>query len=231
MQSAAVSAAQKVGITANGPVVELSEFESVETPPDIVTISAGVINEAPSATAAMRQNAETITKVIARIKALGISERDIQTSGISLDAQYDYRETGAAFRAYQASNRVSVTLRKVEDSGKVLDALVEAGATDLFGPAFGVANPAAANDQARKAAVARLEAQAKAYAGMLGYKGVKVLAVTETLEGGVPLPLTTKVAEAAASSPSTPIQPGLVSTGVSVTITYELVDPTGNGVK
>ena len=57
--------------------------------------------------------------VINKIKALGIASDDIQTTGINLNAQYDYDRTNQrrSFTDYQASNRVSVTLRKVAGDG------------------------------------------------------------------------------------------------------------------
>lgn len=219
----AVLAAPQVAIAPAGPVVELSVFESVEVAPDRATIVAGVVTEAPTATEAMRRNAQDMTRVIARIKALGIAEKDIQTSGIGLSAQYDYQESGARFRAYQAANRVSVILRDVEQSGGVLDALVEAGVTDLSGPEFGIENPAPAKQQARERAVARLDAQAKAYAKLLGYGAVKVLSVTEAFDSGFPVLEPAKLAAVRATEVGTPVQPGTVSTGVGITITYELV--------
>lgn len=218
------AAAAEVGIAASGPVVELSIYESVEAAPDQVTIGAGVTTTAPSATEAMRQNAAEMTKVIARIKALGIAEKDIQTTGIGVAPQYDYLDNGPKFRGYQAANRVSVILRKIEDTGRVLDALVEAGATDLSGPEFSIADDTAAKEQARSRAVARGAAQAKAYAAMLGYDGAKVLSVSESIEFGSPMLLATKgMALDIAAAAVSPVQPGQVSTGVNVTITYELV--------
>lgn len=221
MLPAAAFAAPQVNIAPGGPVVELSIYESVEAAPDLATISAGVTTNAPTATAAMRQNAADMTKVIARIKALGIAEADIQTTGIALGAQYDYRDNASVFVGYQASNRVTVILRKIDDTGRVLDALVEAGATDIGGPTFSISDDTAIKEQARKAAVARGAAQARAYAAMLGYDDIKVLAVSESMEGSMTLYEPAKMV--ALEATSAPIQPGQVATGVNVTITYELV--------
>lgn len=219
-------AAPNIDIAATGPVVELNVFESVEVAPDIATIGAGVTSDAPSATEALRLNSAEMQKVIAQIKALGVAERDIQTTGINLNARYDYdQETQRqVFRGYQASNRVSVILRKIEDTGRVLDALVAAGATDLNGPSFGLDDDDAAKHAARQRAVARAAAQAKAYAAMLGYGGAKVLAISESISGNGPIPEMAKQsrsADFAAAAP--PVQPGMVSAGISMTITYELV--------
>lgn len=225
MPAAGALAAPQITIAPAGPVVELTAYQRVATAPEFATISAGVVTEAPTASEAMRQNAAQMTKVIARIKALGIAEKDIQTSSVSLGAQYDYLDSGSKFRAYQASNRVSVMLRKIDDTGRVLDALVEAGATDLYGPDFGSDNQAEAWRQARAKAVAVLEGEATAYAKLLGYDGVKVLSVTEGASANYPvLKADAMVAEARATT--TPIQPGTITTGVSVTITYELVGKT-----
>jgi hypothetical protein len=233
MLPAAAFAAPQVTITPSGPVVELSIYESLESAPDRVTIGAGVTTTAPTATEAMRQNAAEMTKVIARIKALGIAEKDIRTTGIALGAQYDYQDGRSVFRGYQAANRVSVTLKKVEDTGRVLDALVEAGATDLSGPEFSLSDDMAVKEQARQAAVARGEAQAKAYATMLGYTGVRVLSVSENIGSAFPVFEMAKAAATAADVGflSAPVQPGEVSTGVSVTITFELLGSGGAGTK
>jgi uncharacterized protein len=224
-------AAAEIEIDANGPVVELSVLESVSVAPDIATIGAGVTTEAPTATEALRQNSAEMAKVVARIKALGVAEKDIQTTGINLNAQYDYNQETQrpVFRGYQASNRVSVILRKIEDTGRVLDALVAAGANDLNGPSFSIENDDAAKDAARQRAVERAQARAKAYAAMLGYDGAKVLAIAETIEGRGPMPEMMKVqATAVSRDVAPPVQPGMVSTGISLTIKYELVKNSGS---
>jgi uncharacterized protein len=224
LPSAAIAAAE-VDLKATGPVVELSVFESVSVAPDIATIGAGVTTDAPTATEALRQNSVEMQKVVARIKALGVAERDIQTTGINLNPRYDYDQESQrqVFRGYQAANRVSVILRKIGDAGRVLDALVEAGANDLSGPSFALENDDAAKDAARKRAVERAQARAKSYAAMLGYDDARVLAIAETIEGRGPMPEMAMVKSDVDAAAVPPVQPGMVSTGISMTITYELV--------
>jgi hypothetical protein len=220
-------AAAEIEIEADGPVVELSVFESIAVAPDIAAIGAGVTTEAPSATDALRQNAAEMQRVIAQIKALGVADKDIQTTGISLNARYDYDQEArrSVFRGYQASNRVSVILRKIDDAGKVLDALVSAGATDLSGPDFSIENDEPAKEAARKRAVERAQMRVRAYADLLGYDGAKVLAIAETLQGRGPMPeaaMMRSSADMVAAAPP-PVQPGMVATGVNITIKFELV--------
>lgn len=218
--------AATIEIEAEGPVIELSVYESVTAEPDIVTISAGVTSEAVSAVEALRQNSEQMRAVIDQIKALGVAEKDIQTTGINLNAQYDYDRDSRRqiFRAYQVSNRVSVKLREIEETGKTLDALVSAGATDLAGPSFSLEDDEAAKDQARKRAIERAGDRAQAYATMLGYDGAKVLEINEAIRGTGSVQRAALRAPAAAleTDAAAPVQPGQVSTGVSITIKYEL---------
>lgn len=220
--------AANVELDASGPVIELDIFESVTVAPDMATIGAGVTSEAPTAVEALRMNSAEMEKVIARIKALGIAEKDIQTTGINLSARYDYDREGQRqiFRGYQVSNRVSVNLRKIEDTGKVLDALVAAGANDLSGPSFSIENDDAAKDAARKRAIERAQERAEAYAAMLGYDGAKVLAIREAIQGRGPMPEEAMMRSdmIKVSGTSAPVQPGMVAAGISISITYELVN-------
>jgi uncharacterized protein YggE len=222
---AAPVAAAEIQIAATGPVVELTVTESVKAKPDIATINTGVTNLAPTAVEAMRQNATQMNSVIDRIKTLGVAAEDIQTSGINLSAQYDYDQQAQkpVFRGYQASNRVTVVLRKIENAGKVLDALVAAGATDIGGPDFSLEDNTAAVAMARKAAMLKAAAQAKAYADMAGYKGLRLLEIDEAQSSfGPPMPYA-RLEMANAKAP-TPVEPGLVANSVTITVKYELTN-------
>jgi uncharacterized protein len=220
---AAPAAAAEIQIAVSGPVVELTVHESVEAAPDIATVSAGVTTQAGTAVEAMRSNAAQMRSVVDRIKALGVAERDIQTSGINLGAQYDYDQGNRrqVFRGYQASNRVSVKLRDVQRTGEVLDALVAAGATDIGGPTWSIDDDTAARAEARRNAMRTAEAQGNDYARMVGYTGLRLLEINETMVRQPPMPMPTQE-RAMAMDASTPVQPGMVQAGVTVTVKYEL---------
>ncbi len=227
---AATQAAPNIEIEASGPVIELTIHESVSAEPDIVSIGAGVSTEARTATEALRLNSAEMVKVIEQLKKLGVPERDIQTTGINLNAMYDYDQNARrqVFRGYQASNRVSVKLRKIDETGRVLDALVAAGATDLNGPSFGLENDEPAKDAARKRALERARARAQDYARQLGYDSARVLAISESMSGFSPMPERAMLrASAGMVSAAPPVQPGMVATGISITIQYELVKSEG----
>src|SRR5690554_2330753 len=221
---AAPAAAAEIQIAATGPVVELTVNENVEAEPNIVTVSAGVTTEASTAVEAMRTNAQAMSRVVERIKQLGVPERDIQTTGISLGAQYDYDQSARRqiFRGYQASNRVSVKLRQIDRTGQVLDALVAAGATDLGGPDWSIDDDTAARAQARRQAMETARAQALEYARAAGYADVRLLEVSETIASQPPMPFLRAVRAETQDAASTPVQPGMVQAGVTVRVVYEM---------
>lgn len=218
--------AAEVQIQSQGPVVELSVSESVDAKPDIVDIGAGVTSQASTAVEAMRINAREMNAVIDRIKALGIKDKDIQTTGINLSAQYDYDQSTSrqVFRGYQASNRVNVTLREVPRAGEVLDALVAAGATDINGPNFSLDDDTGARAQARKAAFDKARAQAEEYARWSGFSGVRLLEINESVAAGPPMPYAQSAERKMmdVSAAPTPVEPGLVGTMVSLTVKFEM---------
>lgn len=222
---AAPALAAEIQVAAQGPVVELSVTETVQAEPDIAEITAGVTTMAPTAVEAMRMNAERMTAVVARIKALGIAERDIQTSGVNLSANYDYDQQAQRqiFRGYNASNRVRVTLRDVSRTGPILDALVAAGANDIGGPSFSIDDDTAAQAQAREMAMRKAQAQAQDYARWAGYSGVRLLQISENMRSGPPMPMAADAIMVTGSRAArTPVQPGLVGTSVTISVSYEM---------
>ena len=222
--AAAPAAAAEIQLQSQGPVVELSVTETVKARPDLANVSAGVTSQAPTAVAAMQKTATAMEAVVQRIRSLGIAGDDIQTTGIDLSPQYDYNQAQQrqVFRGYQASNRVSVTLRKVPDTGRVLDALVAAGATDISGPSFSIDDDTTPRAQARKAALDKAKSQAEDYAKWAGYSGVRLLQISELVNPGRPMPMLEARQMMAIDVKATPVEPGLVGTSVTVNVTYEL---------
>lgn len=221
---AAPATAAEVQIQSSGPVIELTVFEQVKAAPDIATIGTGVSTSARTAVEAMSMNAREMTKAVDRIKALGIKPDDIQTTGVNLNAEYDYNRTTQqnVFKGYRASNSVSVILRDIGRVGPVLDSLVAAGATDINGPQFAIDDDALAKDQARAAALVTAQERAMAYARGAGYSGIRLLQVGESVSSPAQPMARMAMMDSVASEASTPIQPGLVGTGIMVSVTYEM---------
>lgn len=218
--------AATITIPVQNPVVELTLTETVQSAPDTAQVGAGVQVRAPTASEAMRRNAEQMDKVIARLRQIGIERKDIQTANFSLNAQYQYRNDGQqpVFLGYEASNMVNVTLRKLDKVGDALDALVAAGANNLYGPNFSLENDRIAKAEARKLAFRQAEAQARDYARMAGFAGLHLLEISETYAQSGPMPVSPRAVDvtSAKAEAATPVEPGRVGTAATVTVKYEM---------
>jgi uncharacterized protein YggE len=215
--------AAEVQIQAQAPVVELSVSETVNAAPDIAQVGTGVTTRARTAKEAVRLNAIAMQKVVDRLKALGIAAKDIQTSNFNLNAQFNYPNGGTpVFTGYEASNQVTAKLRQVDKVGDVLDALVAAGANNINGPSFMLDDDTAQQQSARTRAFQRGQAMAQDYARMAGYTGVRLLEVSESVQGRGPVPPMPVAFRAEAAQAKTPIEAGEVGTTVNLTVKYEM---------
>ena len=222
------ASAAEIQMQVSNPVVELSVNEIVRSAPDVAQIGAGVMTRAPTAQGAVRMNSEAMDRLIRRLRDLGIERKDIQTSNFNLNPNYSYnRETGEqTFSGYNVNNQVSLKLRDLERAGEVLDALVQAGANNVYGPNFMLEDDMEAKALARKTAFQRGLVQATEFAQMAGYKGVRLLEVSESFQSYGPMPVMERAIAVTASSADagTPIEPGEVGTGVTLGLKYEMVN-------
>ena len=218
--------AANVNIAVQGPVVEITASETVQSEPDQATVIAGVTTRAPTAVASMQSNAKRMEAVIAKLRALGIAREDIQTSGVTLEAAYDrrIRDEEPTFLGYDVTNEISVTLRDIDKVGSTLDALVVAGANNINGPSFSREDDKPQRVQAREAAFKASDQQAREYARIAGFAGIRLLAVEETLSQGGPIPFETakRGVIVVTAQRRTPIEPGRVGTMVQLTAKYEM---------
>ena len=223
MGPVAASAAE-VSLQASGPVVELTVSETVSSSPDVVNLSAGVNALAPTASEALRQNAERMARVIAAIEGQGVAEENIRTSEIALSPEYEWNPTTQRqiFRGYQVSSTVQIRLHELPRTGRVLDALVTAGADEIGAISWSVEDPSSAQQQAREAAFATAHQRALGFARAAGYTDVRLLEVSEGQAGwGGPEPLMLNAAVEARNA-TMPIRPGQVQSGVTISVKYEM---------
>lgn len=199
----------------------------VDVAPDMATLGIGVTTEGDTAKAAMDANSTALAAAIDRLKASGVAERDIQTSGLNLGPRYDSGRTNpdgsARISGFVASNTVTVRIRALETLGPVLDAVVTDGANTLGGVNFGLQDIDPVMDNARKDAVADARRKAELYAGAAGVKLGEVVSISE--QSGYQPPMPMAMAEASfdkRGGAPVPIQGGEVSVTADVTIVYGL---------
>jgi len=202
--------------------------------PDMAGFSAGVTTQAATGSEALKANSTRMSSVVAALKKAGVADRDIQTSNLNVspiyaqpvrrpDGSYDNQER--RITGYEATNTVSVKLRKLEQMGKVVDALVDAGANQINGPQFMMADPDEVQDEARTDAIAMARHRADLYAKAAGLRVVGILSISEGGYVSSPSPVMYRMrAEAAppAPPPPPPVAAGELETTASVVVQFEL---------
>lgn len=195
----------------------------VDARPDMATVSLGVTTEGKSATAAMAANSAELARVLENLRAAGIEERDLQTSGLSLNPRWDNSNgdgRAPVISGYVASNMLTVRVRALEALGTVLDAAVQDGANTLNGVQFGLVESGPVLDEARRRAVADAKARALLLTGAAGVSLGQVLSISEGGGYGGPVPMFRK--EALMVSDAVPVAQGEISLAATVTIVWEI---------
>ena len=161
---------------------------------------------------------------MAAIRAAGIAERDIQTSGISLNPNYKYAENQPpTIVGYQASNTVNVKVRDLSKLGKVLDTFVAQGANQVNGPNFEVDKPDEAYDEARIAALKKAQARAQNYADALGLKVRRIVSISEGAPRFPrPMPMMRAMAADSMQSKETSWRRAIATLSVNIDVVFEL---------
>lgn len=223
LAAAVPAAAQQPAADSKAPTqLTLVVNAQVTRAPDSVQLSAGVVTSAATAAEALAANAARMNRVVAALKAAGIADRDVQTSSLNVSPQYRYiANQPPQLTGYQVRNQVSLTSRKLSDAGRMVDALVKAGANDVQGPEFRLSEPEAALDEARAAAVAKGRARAALYAQAAGMTLRRISSISEAVNVPEPV-LRPMMRMAEADAAPTPMQPGELQLSVQLTMGFEL---------
>jgi uncharacterized protein YggE len=222
---AATPALADTPILPDGTVLDVSATGRVAQAPDMATVRAGVVAQAATAAAAMTEAAGDMAKVTAALRGAGIEARDIQTSNVSIAPQYRYADNQPpVVTGYQASNSVTVRFRDIGRAGRVLDALVTAGANQIDGPQLSIDKADAALDAARTDAVQRARARAELYAKAAGLTVTRIVSISEAGEsdGSGPQPPIAYMARAKADSAPTELHAGETEVTATVSVRFLL---------
>jgi uncharacterized protein YggE len=197
---------------------------TVTLKPDVADLHLGVLLTRQTVKAARADAATAMTKVIAALKALGIDDKDIQTSNVSLQPTYDYSNGNNPPRitGFQMSNSVTVTVRDLGKLGDAIDNSLAAGATSLDGVSFRVSDQTAAEAQARQAAMAEAKSKADTLAAAAGISIGGVASISET-SAPIPYPINYGMAAPAGADSTkvaTPIQAGTTDVTITVAVVY-----------
>ncbi|MEP7242009.1 MAG: SIMPL domain-containing protein [Devosia sp.] len=202
--------------------------------PDTAYITSGVTSQGATAKEALDANTADMTALISTLKAAGIDDKDIQTSGFSVNPNYVYSDTRDAngyqlppkIVGYTVTNSVTVHVRKLDGLGTILDQSVEVGANTINGISFAIEDPSKLYDEARKAAFADAKHRADLYAEAAGVELGAIASINES-SGYTqpPQPYMAKAMAADMASAPVPVQAGQLTYSIDVNVTWDLEQP------
>jgi uncharacterized protein len=210
---------------ATPPTLNVNGSAQVTLAPDIAYISIGVHTQNADANEAVSSNATQSQKVMDALKAMGIDVKDIRTNNYSITPQQQTDDKGQPTgMLYVVDNTVYVTLRDLTKIGDVLGVATQAGANNIYGIQFDIADKNTALADARKSAVENAHQQAEELAQAAGVKLGSVQSINYYNNYPVPAMAEGKGGGTLASPAiSVPITPGQLTFTVDVNIVYAIV--------
>lgn len=195
--------------------------------PDICYMSFRVETYNRKAGEAYTENNELMNRINAAVKAQGVEAKDMRTFNFSISPEYQYTEKRRIFQGYRVYNSLYVGVRNLSKVSAVIDAAVDAGATDLQGITFTVEEPKKFTDETRREALRDARKKAEDAASILGFKLGTPIMVTES---GPPVYLaydkaTTGMMERSMmedAAPAPSVEAGQIQLSSTVYVTYEI---------
>jgi hypothetical protein len=220
----AVAASQKIGFeqvaASSGvlPGITVIGSGTARTVPDVADWSFGVQSEAETASAALNAAGEATRRIVAALRDAGIAKEDLRTEQVSLYPRTT--DDGRAVIGYTAASTVHATVRDLGKAGSVVDAAVEAGANQIYGPTLRVSDSRAQYRAAVDAAFDDARAHAEALAAKAGVTLGGPIAIVES--GGSPPVFAEGERLAADAAQGVPIEPGTQEIGATLTVTFAI---------
>jgi uncharacterized protein len=219
--------------------ITVSGTGEVTAVPDTGTFSFSVVEEAKVSADATDAAAKKMNAIIAALKAAGVDEKDIKTTGYNVYPKYEYQtkdivcpmnsycpqQGKQVLTGYEVSQTVQVKVRKTADAGTLLSKVATLGASNVSGLDFVIDDMDAIKTQARDKAIADAKGKAAQLARSLGVDMSRIVSFSESGNGG-PIYYDKAVMGAPlgmgnqASVPQLPVGENKVTS--NVTITYEI---------
>ncbi len=208
------------GLDRGEVLLRVSATGDAETRPDLATFSAGVSSIGTTSEAATTANNAKMNAVMAAVEKLGVKRDDTQTQALTVN-RIDY---GRNRGQYEASNTVSVKVRKIDSAGQVIGAATQAGANIVSGPNLTVDDRETANLSAYAAAYEAARARADVYAKAAGLKVARIISITDGSATAEPMYAEYDRAQAPppVSTNAPPIRAGLNISTATVSVAFAL---------
>jgi uncharacterized protein YggE len=194
--------------------------------PDVLTATLGVQTNGADARTVLTTNSREAAALISRLQADGVAAADIKTVELSLNPVYTNPGPGESPRVsgFAANDTVSVTIRRLDRAGGILDDAAATGGSDtvIQSLRYSVADEGTLLAAAHADAVRQAQSTAKAMAGAASV----ALGPLQSVTDATPPEAITYAPEAAAAVPAAsvpvPVQAGTEQVTADVTVSYAI---------
>ena len=199
--------------------------------PDMAMVNLTVLREAATSREALDANTKAMADVMAAMKAFGIEDKDLQTSGFSIQPRYQYPDPNKnetfepKITGYTVVNTLGVRIRDLSKVGEVLDQSVTLGVNQGGDITFLKDDSSMAIEEARKKAVENAVAKAKTITSTAGVGIGRILEMSEQSWQPGPVPMMRaemSMAKMDAGAPPVPVAAGQNNYRVTVNVTFEI---------
>jgi uncharacterized protein YggE len=209
------------------PVIVVSGEGDAAVAPDLAVVSLSVAETRKTAREALDVANGAMAAVIDALKKDGVAARDLQTSGLSIQAQYSYPQNDdgtprpPVLTGYMVSNTLNVRIRDIAKVGAIIDRAVTLGINQGGDIRFTNDDPAKTIATARTEAVKNAVDKAKTLADAAGVKLGRILEISEASAAPEPRPMmSARMAKEA--SDAVPVEAGENSYSVNVNVTFAI---------
>jgi uncharacterized protein YggE len=186
-----------IGSADDGPGTRAAAAEEVDRPdrtvvmtgtgkasvvPDQLSFTVAVNVTRPDVSDAMGESNRIMARVLASLKDYGVTKKEMQTTGLSIDPVYRYYNYAPPeITGYRVGQSARVTVKDLAQAGKAITATVRAGgnAVRVRSINLGIGDRDAVLDEARDLAVLQATEKAEQYAEATGQELEEVLSLKE----------------------------------------------------
>ena len=207
----------------SSPQVVTTGVGEARVSPDRATILVGVQSRAATAAVAGADNARRQKAILDTLRAMGLSSDQLSTINYNVSPEMQYNPNGGTPRVtgYVVSNNVRVDVRRLDDVGRYIDAVLAKGANEISSLQFMSSKADSARRAALGEAVTHARADAEALARAAGGSLGPLIEVSTTSS---PIrPMMDVAMRSAVAGARTPIEPGEQTVSAMVTARWVFV--------
>lgn len=222
-------AATGTSAAAQPATLHVSGQAMVSAEPDRSRLVLAVETEAATAQEASQENAQRMRQVLDAVRAIGVRDMEIETTGYQVTPVYAVLQPGdrSTVTSYRVRNQIVVRIPGVETVGRITDAALGRGANRVVDLGFEISDPTPYRREALRRAVAEARAEAEVMAHALGMR----LGPLQRVEGGAdpsiqpPIGVRSDLLMRAMAPVETPVEPSTLQFTARVSLIFAVYPP------